>query len=120
MVETISESELLSRYKAGERRFSRIEVVSDGSNALERSCLDGIELVDCFLSVTFRGSSLRGATVHSNVKTCDFSQADLTDADFRDAALCSTTFAGATMERARFEGAFSHSYDLSAGEVPNW
>ncbi len=120
MAGTISESELLTRYKSGERRFSGVDVVSDGSNALERACLDGVELIDCFLSVSFRGASLKGATVHSNAKTCDFSHADLTDADFRDAALCATTFAGAQMDRARFEGSFFHGYDLSAGEVPSW
>ena len=115
-----SESLFLARYQTGERKFSGLAIVSDGSRALENVSLDGIELVDCFLTVSLRGTSLRNAVVHSNVKTCDFTGADLRGADFRGAALCSTTFKGAKMEGAAFEGAFFHSYDLTAGELPNW
>lgn len=118
--ESITESELLSRYQAGIRRFSGLDVVGDGSNALEGAVLDGIELIDCCFVVSFRGASLRRATLYANVKTCDFTDADLTGSNFRNSALCSTTFQGAKMEGADFTGAFNHGHDLAPGEVPHW
>ncbi|HWU94368.1 MAG TPA: pentapeptide repeat-containing protein, partial [Sphingomonas sp.] len=66
------------------------------------------------------GASLRNATVHANVKTCDFSDADLSGADFQGSALCSTTFLGAKMGGADFKDAYNHGYDLGAGEKPDW
>ena len=120
MEDRISESDLFTRYQAGDRRFSGLEIVGDGSNVLEGARLDEIELIDCFLTVSLRRASLRQAIVHSNVKTCDFTDTDLTGADFRNAALCSTTFQGAKMDGADFTGAFFHSYDLAPGEVPHW
>jgi uncharacterized protein YjbI with pentapeptide repeats len=118
--ESITESELLSRYQAGVRRFSNLDVISDGSNALEGAVLDDIELTECFLVVSFRETSLRRASVYANVKTCDFTDADLTSASFRNSALCSTTFKGAKMEGADFAGSFYLGYDLSPGEIPDW
>jgi uncharacterized protein YjbI with pentapeptide repeats len=116
----ITESELLARYTAGDRRFSNLDIVADGSKSLEGAVLDDVELIDCFVATSFRGASLRRAVVHANVKTCDFTETDLTGADFRDSALCSTTFQGAKMDSADFTGAFNHGYDLSPGELPNW
>jgi uncharacterized protein YjbI with pentapeptide repeats len=119
-VEAISESELLRRYKSGQRKFCNLDITSDGSNALLNANIDGIELIGCFISVSFRGASLKRAIVHSNVKTCDFSNADLSGSDFRTAALCATTFVGANMRDADFTGAFFHSFELKTGERPDW
>ena len=120
MEEVVSESEFLRRYRAGARRFVGLDINSDGTKSLEGACLDDVELIGCFCLVSFRGASLKGAVVHSNVKTCDFTNADLTGADFRDAALCATEFAGAKMDGADFTGAFNHSYRLTKGELPDW
>lgn len=118
--EDISESELLARYTSGQRRFCDLEILGDGSDPLEGAHLDGIELIDCFLTASLRGASLKGAIIHANVKTCDFTNADLTGADFRGSALCSTTFVGAKMHDADFTDAFVHSYRLKKGELPDW
>jgi uncharacterized protein YjbI with pentapeptide repeats len=116
----LSESELLFRYRSGQRRFANLDITSDGSNALVGAHLEGIELVGCFVSVSFREACLKDAVIHSNVKTCDFSNADLTRADFRTSALCATTFAGANMTDADFTNAFFHGHDLRDGERPDW
>ena len=108
----MTERELLEKYLSGQRRFSGIDIVSDGSNAFVRSCLDEIELIDCFLCASFREVSLRGAIIHSNVKTCDFTGADLTGADFRDSALDGTTFKTAKLDGANFNGAHVQGYAL--------
>ena len=118
--DAISESELLSRYQAGQRRFAGLEIERDGLGALEGACLDGIELMDCFVVASFRRASLRNAVVHANVKTCDFSEADLTGADFRTAALDATSFLGAKMDGADFTDAHIQGHDLSPGERPDW
>jgi uncharacterized protein YjbI with pentapeptide repeats len=117
---TISESELLARYVRGERQFLGLDINGDGTNALQGNCLDGIELIGCFVQVSFCGASLRAAVIHSNVKTCDFSSTDLTGANFQNSALCATTFKNAKLDKADFTGAFFHSYILSRGERPNW
>ncbi|PLR28547.1 hypothetical protein SGCZBJ_02135 [Caulobacter zeae] len=116
----ITESQLLARYRRGERVFSNLDIVADGSDALESAVLDGVEMRGCCLAVSLRGTSLRRSGMRCNLKTCDFTGADLTGADFRDAALCATTFKGAKMEGARFAGAFFHSYSLADGETPDW
>jgi uncharacterized protein YjbI with pentapeptide repeats len=118
--EEIPESELLRRYSCGQRRFCNLEILSDGSEALEGACLDGIEVIDCFVTASFRGASLKRAVINANVKTCDFSDADLTGADFRTSALCAATFVGANMRDADFTGAYFHSYYLKKGELPDW
>lgn len=120
MPDQITESQLLARYARGERLFSNLDVVADGSNALEGAVLDEVEMKGCFLAVSLRGASLRRATMRCNLKTCDFTGADLTGADFRDAALCATVFQGAKMEGARFAGAYFHSYSLADDETPDW
>jgi uncharacterized protein YjbI with pentapeptide repeats len=117
---TISESELLARYVSGERQFLALDIISDGTNSLQGNCLNSIELIDCFVQVSFCGASLRGAIIHSNVKTCNFSYTDLTGANFQNSALCATTFKDAKLHEADFTGAFFHSYILSIGEKPNW
>jgi uncharacterized protein YjbI with pentapeptide repeats len=116
----ISESELLRRYQSGQRRFCDLDINSDGSSALVGAQIDGIELIGCFVLASFRGASMQRAIVHSNVKTCDFSNADLSGSDFRNSALCATTFVGANMREADFTGAFFHSHELKKGEVPHW
>jgi uncharacterized protein YjbI with pentapeptide repeats len=118
--EEISQSELLQRYASGQRRFSNLDIWDDGSEALAGACLDGIELIDCFVQASFRNSSLKSAVIHANVKTCDFSDADLSGADFRRSALCSTTFVGANLVDADFTDAYNHGYELAADEKPYW
>jgi len=116
----ISQLELLQEYASGQRRFNNLDIWDDGSEALAGACLDGIELIDCFVKASFRNSSLKNAVIHSNVKTCDFSDADLSGSDFRRSALCATTFAGAKMDGADFTNAYNHGYELTAGEKPYW
>ncbi|NIJ63430.1 uncharacterized protein YjbI with pentapeptide repeats [Sphingomonas leidyi] len=118
--EEITQSELLLRYASGQRHFSNLNITDDGSDALVGARLDSIELIDSFVHANFRGASLRNATVHANVKTCDFTDADLSGADFQGSALCSTTFLGAKMDGADFTDAYYHGYDLAAGEKPDW
>jgi uncharacterized protein YjbI with pentapeptide repeats len=119
-INVISETELLRRYQSGQRQFCDLDINSDGTNALVGAHIDGIELIDCFITASFRGASMQRAIVHSNMKTCDFSNADLSGSDFRNAALCATTFVGANMRETDFTGAFFHSHELKKGEVPHW
>jgi uncharacterized protein YjbI with pentapeptide repeats len=116
----ISESELLLRYTSGQRRFCDLDITSDGSNSLVGANLEGIELVGCFVSVSFREACLKDAVIHSNVKTCDFSNADLTRANFRTSALCAATFVGADMSDSDFTDAYFHGHVLKKGEQPDW
>lgn len=118
--DAISERELLSRFQAGQRQFVGLLIEHDPTSPFEGACLDAISLIDCFLDASFRGASLRGAVIHSNVKCCDFSDTDLTDADFRNSALDATTFKGAKMDRADFTGSHIQGYDLKPGERPDW
>ena len=116
----ISESELLLKYASGQRRFCDLDITSDGSDALVGADLAGIELIGCLVSVSFREACLGDAVIHSNVKTCDFSNADLTRSDFRTSALCATTFVGANMTDADFTDAYFHGHSLQKGELPDW
>jgi uncharacterized protein YjbI with pentapeptide repeats len=113
--------ELRAQYRAGERNFQRSQIDEDPDDDLSGQCLDHIDLSNSWVVASFRGSSLRGAKfTAANVKTCDFTEADLTGADFRGAALCAATFADARLENARFEGAFCHSREFRAGELPDF
>lgn len=116
----ISESELLLKYASGQRRFCELDIMSDGSNALVGADLTSIELIGCSVAVSFREACLRDAVIHSNVKTCDFSNADLTRSDFRTSALCATTFVGAKKTDADFTDAYFHGHSLQKGELPDW
>jgi uncharacterized protein YjbI with pentapeptide repeats len=116
----ISESELLLRYTSGQRRFCNLNITSDGSNALIGADLAGIELIGCLVSVSFREACLIDAVIHSNVKTCDFSNTDLTRANFQTSALCAATFVGANMRDADFTDAYFHGHSLQKGELPDW
>ena len=120
IVEDISASELLRRYNAGGRRFSNLDITDDGSDVLVGASLDGIELIECFLTASCRGASLKGAVVHANVKTCDFTGADLTGADFRGSAICGATFTGAIMREADFVNAHAYGHVMKQGELPDW
>src|SRR4026207_2140136 len=101
--------ELITRYTAGERDFSGVELDEDPENDLSGVCLDGINLSRSFLVASFRKASLRGAIFRdANVKTCDFSGADLTGADFRGATLDGTTFVGAFIDGVQISGASYH------------
>lgn len=118
--EEISLSELARRYASGQRHFCNLDIYDDGSDALVGANLENIRLIDCFVHGSFRSASLKGAVVHGNVKTCDFTDADLSGSNFRGAALCAAIFAGAKMDGADFTGAYNHGYDLSEGEKPYW
>lgn len=118
--EDITQSELLRRYASGQRRFHNLDIGDDGSDALVGAILDDIEIIDCFVTASFRNASLKNAVVHANVKTCDFTDADLSGSDFRGSALCATIFTNAKVEGADFTDAYNHGYELAAGEKPHW
>lgn len=118
--EDITQSELLRRYASGQRRFHNLDIGHDGSDALVGAILDDIEIIDCFVTASFRNASLKNAVVHANVKNCDFTDADLSGSDFRGSALCATIFTGAKVEGADFTDAYNHGYELAEGEKPHW
>ena len=118
--EDISSAELLARYQTGQRVFRNLDVTDHDGAALVGADLRGIDIEDCFIACDLTGADLRDARVNANVKTCNFSNADLRNADFRSSALCATCFGGSRMDGAQFEGAYFHSFELGAGERPEW
>lgn len=55
--EEITQSALLLRYASGQRHFSSLNIIDDGSDALFGVNLDEIELVDSFFHASFRNAS---------------------------------------------------------------
>jgi uncharacterized protein YjbI with pentapeptide repeats len=114
-------SELLERYRRGERDFADAELDGGSDNDLSGVCLDGADFSRAFLVAKFQGASLRGVRFcGANLKTCDFRNADLRGADFSGTALCATAFTSANIDGATFAGAFFHSRVLAANERPDW
>ena len=127
-------SEILERYRRGERDFRELDIDDEADEtavpsgrpgrhprSFEAAELSYADFSRSFIVADFRRAVLRGACFrHANVKTCSFADAVLCDADFSNAALCSTTFAGADLTGARFDGASAYSTVLGPGELPWW
>ncbi|HEX8738413.1 MAG TPA: pentapeptide repeat-containing protein [Pyrinomonadaceae bacterium] len=113
-------SELLERYKNGERYFVGCDF-DDRIYDFRNLNLVEINLSKSFIVGDFRGANLSKADLsNSNLKTCDFRQTNLADANFEKSALCATYFGEAVFENTNFEGAFYHSHELKKGETPDW
>jgi uncharacterized protein YjbI with pentapeptide repeats len=114
--------EVLSRYQAGERDFSGLEIESShetGDLAFRGANLVGADFSRCFIVADFTGAQLGDATfAKANVKTCTFDGADLRNADFSGAAIDAATFSGANLADAIFEGAGAYGYTYVKGERP--
>jgi uncharacterized protein YjbI with pentapeptide repeats len=119
--EDIGSAEVLVRYAAGIRDFTRLDIADDGDTPLAGANLRGADFSRSFLQCSFAGADLHNASFQeANVKACDFSNADLTAVDFTGAALCGTTFLGATMDGADFDGAYYHGIDFTGSFKPDW
>ena len=96
--------ELLERYAAGERDFSRVDL--SGVN-LEEVCLDGINLEGANLSRTlFFHSTLRKAILrNANLEGADLSITVLDEADFGGANLKNCRTLECSMIRSNFRNA---------------
>jgi uncharacterized protein YjbI with pentapeptide repeats len=115
-----SSAELLQRYANGERDFTEAEL-DDVVYDLRNVTLEGADFSRSFIVADFQGANLKDAKfVSANVKTCDFRGANLQGANFACAALESTQWEGANLQDANFEGASVMSYQLKAGEKPDW
>ncbi len=115
-------SEILQRYKRGERDFHGLEI-SDGaggeSASFRGALLDGTDFSHCFIVADFSSARLRDCRfVEANVKTCRFDSADLLNADFFRAAIDAATFTNCNFEGANFENAGAYSYTFKKGELP--
>jgi uncharacterized protein YjbI with pentapeptide repeats len=115
---SLSATDVLRLYAAGERDFRELDVVPEG-DTFENKRLDGADFSSSFISASFAGAGLRGARfVNANVKTCIFDRADLSGATFEGAAVDAATFVRAELERATFAGATYHSHVFTSGELP--
>lgn len=113
-------SELLERYKNGERYFVECEF-DDQIYDFCNLNLEEINLSKSFIVGDFSGANLSKANLsNSNLKTCDFRGTNLTEANFENSALCATQFDEAIFENTNFQGAFYHSHELKKGEIPDW
>jgi hypothetical protein len=127
-------SEILQRYKNGDRDFRGLEItgpepyVTEGDRfvsvnepeSFRGAVLDGADFTGAFIVADFSKASLRNCKFPANVKTCSFDGADLTCCDFSDAAIDAATFKSAHFDRTNFSGATAHSYVMKPGEVPTW
>jgi serine/threonine-protein kinase len=114
-------SEILERYKRGERDFHELDI-SDGvtdKTSFRGAVLDGADFSRCFIEADFSGARLRGCRfVRANVKTCMFDGADLQNADFSEAPIDGASFTDCKFEGASFEGAGAYGYTFKKGELP--
>jgi len=113
-------SELLERYKKGERHFVECEF-DDKAYDLRNLNLEGINLSKSFILADFRNANLKGINFYrANVKTCDFRDADLIGANFEDSAIDAALFKGAKLENSNFENAGAYGNSMKKGEIPDW
>lgn len=118
--ETFAPSEILRRYKSGERDFRGLEIDDASDLASFRAAkLDGADFSRSAIVADFTQSSLRGCRfVGANIKTCAFDAADLSRCDFSGAAIDSATFGSALMEGASFAGATAYGNVLGETDRP--
>ena len=113
-------SEMLERYKNGERYFAESEL-DDQVYDLRNLNLEEINLSKSFIFADFREANLKDAIFYqANVKCCDFRGADLTNATFEDAAIDAAIFKGAKLENSNFENAGVYGNSMKKGEIPDW
>ena len=72
-------SEIRLRYERGERNFRGLDIDDTGdSSSFREAVLDDADFTQCFVVADFSRASLRGCRfTQSNVKTCEFDNADL-------------------------------------------
>jgi len=111
-------SEILSRYAAGERSFSHLDL-DDRCYDFSGQTLEDADFSGCFIVASFRGARLaRAKFKEANVKTCDFTNADLRDAVFDGSAIDAAIFQGADLTGTSFVGASEQGYLYQVGELP--
>ncbi|KQN98944.1 pentapeptide repeat-containing protein [Paenibacillus sp. Leaf72] len=65
--------------EAGQKTFSGIEV-EEGS--LQNYNLSGCSFIECIFALDFSNASLKNSKfINSNLKTCNFTEADLTESE---------------------------------------
>ncbi len=113
-------SELLERYKNGERYF--VESAFDDKVCDFRNLnLEVVNFSKSFILGDFRDANLRNSDFsNANVKTCDFRGADLTDATFENSAIDGATFKGAILQNTNFSNTSFYGCILNDGEIPDW
>ena len=115
-------SEILQRYKQGERNFHGLEISDDSgdeSDSFRGALLDSADFSRCFIVADFDSARLRDCRfVEANVKTCKFDGADLLNADFSRAAIDAATFTNCNFEGANFDEAGAYGYTFNKGELP--
>ena len=101
--------ELLRRYAAGERDFSKLNLTSLGSLREE-----------CLVDVNFRHANLTGANlIGANLTGVDFTGANLTGADLTQAELIETNFNGADLTNTIFKDALFCRTIMPYGIIKN-
>ncbi len=113
-------SEILRRYRDGERDFHGLDISDSADSASFRDAvLDGADFSHAFIVAYFTKASLRDCRFfEANVKTCVFDGADLRGCDFSGAAIDAATFRAARLEGANFSGASEQGYVMKPGELP--
>ena len=114
----ISASDIIARYRSGERSFVDLEL-DDEPLDLSSVTLAGADFSRCFIFASFRGADLSGAIFNdSNVKACDFTDANLAGASFRNAAIDGAVFTG-DLGGTTFDGASWYGHVFLPGENPH-
>lgn len=115
---TISDQDILNKYKSGQRQFKDIDVENGDLRNVDFS---QISFDGCFLAIDFRGANLKGARfTNGNLKTSDFRGADLRDAHFENLAVDGADFSGAIGHRTTFKDCYYHGATLQQADFDEW
>ncbi|HEY1137634.1 MAG TPA: pentapeptide repeat-containing protein [Xanthomonadaceae bacterium] len=119
MSQSPTSTEIIQRYKNGERLFADLELYN-GTYDFSACVLDDADFSRSSFYASFSGASLvRAKFINAYIKTSDFTNADLRDAVFECAAIDGCIFDGANLSGASFAGASEQGYVYQAGEFPH-
>jgi uncharacterized protein YjbI with pentapeptide repeats len=115
----ITVAELLAQYKSGERHFVDLDIEPNGD--FRGAHLEGAVFEKCFLSVDLRNSNLRKVSfINSNIKCCDFGEADLTGARIEACSVEGIRLKDAKTTGMIFRTNYCYSMVLEQGDLESF